>query len=426
MARPQSLNTDENDIRCERAYLVTLRMGQVTQQEADRHLRELKSLVGTMGLQTVAETTITIKTPHPRYLIGQGRAEQLVRDADEADADLIIFDDDLSPSQQRNLEKLGSLTVIDRQEVILDIFASRASTREAVLQVALARMEYSLPRLTRAWTHLSRQRGGARGTRGEGETQLEVDRRLVLKKITHLKKELEKVRKHRASQRKKRLEKPVPTAAIVGYTNAGKSTLLNALTNAEVFTENKLFATLDPTTRRVKIGSRQEVLLTDTVGFIRKLPHSLIDAFKSTLEETVLADFLIHVIDVSDPESESHRETTMAVLEEIGASGKPVINVYNKTDLLENRDDYRLREPDAVPVSLKDGTGIELLVAKISSMAAEEMVEKNLRIPLRRMDLVAMLRENGKIIDEKYEEDSVFIRARIPERSLERVSGYFC
>lgn len=412
------------DAPCERAYLVTLRTAPLTRREAELHLRELESLVGTMGLEITGSEIIPLRELHPRYLLGQGKTAMLLETAKASGADVLIFDDDLTPSQQRNLEKLGGITVIDRQEVILDIFAARASTREAVLQVALARMEYSLPRLTRAWTHLSRQRGGAKGTRGEGETQLEVDRRLVLKKIIHLKQELEKVRLHRASQRKRRLAKPVPTAAIVGYTNAGKSTLLNALTNAAVLTEDKLFATLDPTTRRVKITSRQEILLTDTVGFIRKLPHNLVDAFKSTLEETVLADFLIHVVDIADPEADEHQRTTLRVLDEIGAAGKPVLTVYNKLDRLENREDCRLQDPRCIAVSLKEGTGIPALLEAIAAMATRGMTMGTYRLPLHEQGLLALVRETGMILEEKYTEEGITLQARVPEKTLARIREY--
>ena len=227
------------------------------------------------------------------------------------EADCSIFDDDISPSQQRNWEALSELCVIDRREVILDIFTARANTREAVLQVGLARMEYSLPRLTRAWTHLSRQRGGARGNRGEGETQLEVDRRIVLRKINRMKKELIKVKSNRATMRRLRTSIPEPTASLVGYTNAGKSSLLNALSGTDVFVENKLFATLDTTARKISPEGGKQFLLTDIVGFIRKLPHSLVETFKSTLEETHYADFLLLLLDASSPEVIHHYETTM-------------------------------------------------------------------------------------------------------------------
>lgn len=425
MPEQRSSNTEEENRKCESAYLVTLKTSTCSHRDAENHLDELRSLVRTMGLETVGGEVYSLKQLHPGYLVGKGMAEKIINAAEDVGADLIIFDDDLSPSQQRNLEKLGGITVIDRQEVILDIFASRASTREATLQVALARMEYSLPRLTRAWTHLSRQRGGgARSTRGEGEAQLEVDRRLLLRKITHLKSELVKVQRQRAGRRRRRLSRPVPTAAIVGYTNAGKSTLLNALTNAAVPIEDKLFATLDPTTRRVKISSSQEILLTDTVGFIRKLPHSLVDSFKSTLEETVLADFLIHVVDISDLESEEHSKTTLKVLEEIGAADKPVLTVYNKIDLLKNRDDYRLKQPGSIGVSILRKEGIDRLLERIAEEAARDMMESVFLIPMEEISLVAMARETGLILREEYSDRGVDLHARVPGRIHARLKPY--
>ena len=257
----------------ETALLVCVRLPGMSSTELDYMKEELSNLIDTMGLKVLEVVTATLKKPTPRYFVGSGKAQEIADYAKELEADCIVFDDDLSPSQQRNWEELSGVCVIDRHEVILDIFANRATTKEATLQVGLARMEYSLPRLTRAWTHLSRQRGGTKGTRGEGETQLEVDRRIVLRKISKFKAELKKVRSNRATLRKQRTSIPIPTASIVGYTNAGKSSLLNALTGADVFIEDKLFATLDPTTRRVKLKGGNEILLTDTVGFIRKLPH---------------------------------------------------------------------------------------------------------------------------------------------------------
>ncbi|MDY7027776.1 MAG: GTPase HflX, partial [Spirochaetota bacterium] len=269
------------------ALLVTLKTPDIEAELCRHYLDELRSLCDTLGIETLDQIVVPVRQLHPRFLVGSGKAEEICRRAEELEADCIIFDDTISPSQQRNLEQISGRCVIDRQEVILEIFSEHARTREAMLQVGLARMEYSLPRLKRAWTHLSRQRGGMRGTRGEGETQLEVDRRIVLKKITGLKAALKKLEAQRSTRRKQRTEIPVPTGAIVGYTNAGKSSLLNAMTGSEVGVENQLFATLDPTTRKMELQGGTRILLTDTVGFIRKLPHSLVNAFHSTLEETL-------------------------------------------------------------------------------------------------------------------------------------------
>ncbi|MCL1817418.1 MAG: GTPase HflX [Spirochaetaceae bacterium] len=333
--------------------------------ETEASLAELRALVESIGFTPAAALSARIRKASPRYLVGNGKAEELRAAAEQAEAGLIVFDTELSPSQQRNWEDLTGLCVIDRQEVILEIFMDRALTREAQLQVDLARMQYSLPRLTRAWAHLSRQRGGARGTRGEGETQLEIDRRRVMARIIKTKDELKKVRKQRATQRTRRENSSLPTGCIVGYTNAGKSSLLKALSGAGLHIENKLFATLDSTTRRVHLPCGGEVLLTDTVGFISRLPHELIEAFKSTLEEAVLADFLVHVLDASSPRLREHALTTRKILAEIGAADKPVITVLNKSDLCPEDSpvcaagDY----PNPVMFSATRGTGTRELLA---------------------------------------------------------------
>jgi GTP-binding protein HflX len=320
----------------------------------------------------------------------------------------VVFDCDLSPSQQRNWEKLTKICVIDRQEVILDIFASRASTKEAVLQVELARLQYSLPRLTRAWTHLSRQRGGAKGTRGEGEQQIEVDRRLLQKRITQVKEELEQVKKHRLTQRRRRERGGISHAAIVGYTNAGKSSLLNALAESDVLVENKLFATLDPTTRKIELPGNMDMLLTDTVGFVRKLPHNLVEAFKSTLEEAVLADFLIIVLDISSPFLEEHWLTTLKVLEELGAESKEAVVVFNKVDL---KDDpvliarVKSLHNDYVFVSTRTGEGLDSLRRRLVSRISFGFTTVNLEIPASRHDIVSEAYARGKVLESVYRDD---------------------
>ncbi len=406
------------------AVLVTLARPGSAPSSAERSLEELKGLVRTMGLEIRDSLVVRLPDAHPRFLVGVGKAEEITALAKEAGADCVVFDEDLSPSQQRNWERMSGLCVIDRHEVILEIFAARAATREAALQVGLARMEYSLPRLTRAWTHLSRQRGGARGTRGEGETQLEVDRRLVVKRIARLKRELELVRSQRETRRKKRAEGLLPTGSVVGYTNAGKSSLLNALCGSSLLVEDKLFATLDPTTRRVKIPDGREVLLTDTVGFIRRLPHDLVVAFKSTLEETVFSDFLVHVLDVSSPEVGEHYATTLRVLEELGAGGKPTITVFNKVDarrpdLLEADGASALvsRLPGAMFVSALTGRGLDDLVAGIGRLVAEERPVARFALPGNRHDLVALVHRTGRIFAERYEDDVIRIDAQVPERT---------
>lgn len=403
----------------ETALLVVPRFQGESERESRSALDELESLVDTMGLETARGIIAPLRKPASRYFFGSGKADEIVELADELDVDCIIFDEDLSPSQQRNWEALSKRCVIDRHEVILDIFAARASTREAVLQVGLARMEYSLPRLTRAWTHLSRQRGGSRGTRGEGETQLEVDRRIVLRKISRMKQELIQVRKNRGVMRKQREAVPLPTAAIVGYTNAGKSSLLHSLTGAEVLIEDKLFATLDPTTRRIKLDGGNELLLTDTVGFIRKLPHDLVDAFKSTLEETALADFLLLMVDASDQELEEHLKVTKQVLNEIGAGEKPVLICFNKTDLCTPAELHGLemRFPDAVFFSIRSGEGLDKLPAALERMLYGGLIRHSYRLPASRHDLVALAHRTGKVHGEEYLEEEIILDATVPPKT---------
>ena len=346
--------------------------------------------------------------------------------AKDLEADCIVFDNELSPAQQRTWEEEGDITVIDREEVILDIFKMRAQTKEASLQVELARMQYSLPRLARMWSHLDRQRGAGGGgsggggaARGEGEQQIEVDRRLARKRIDRIKSELEAVRKNRHTQRKQRADEGIAQASIVGYTNAGKSSLLNLLSDAEVLAEDKLFATLDPTTRRIELPDGQPLLLTDTVGFVRNLPHRLVEAFKATLEEAILADFLIHVLDASSPEIYAFHETTVKVLEELGANDKPTIIVLNKIDLIADDPD-RLHElkthfdQNVVLMSVKDGTGVAELTSKMNDLLIDRVARLALRIPQARQDLVALLHREAKVVNQDYEGNDVLLSAIVP------------
>ncbi len=404
----------------DRAYLVEIKQSDQSQEQAQAHLAELKGLCESLGLEVAGETIAPLRNIYPALLLGSGKSEAITADARDIEADIIVIDDELSPAQQRNWERLSDLAVVDRQEIILEIFADRASTKEATLQVALARMEYSLPRLTRAWTHLSRQRGGTKGTRGEGETQLEADRRIVLRKISRLKKELEKVRGIRATGRKQRGSLPVPTAAIVGYTNAGKSSLLNALSGSGVAAEDRLFATLDPTTRRVDLPGGRTLLFTDTVGFIRKLPHSLVDAFRATLEETVLADIILIVADASDQEAEEQLKTTIEVLEEIGASDQARVLVMNKIDLPRAESFNQLSEKyqlESVNISAKTGAGIEELLHLISSHLAAWGKRRSYTIPTSRYDLVALLHREAKVLDEKHDGTSILVDAVTSEKT---------
>ncbi len=401
--------------RCERAFLVGIQTPQMSPGEGAELLDELHELVENLGIAIVGRELVNLRSATPATLLGKGKTDEIITAARAADSDLIVIDETLSPAQQRNWESESTIAVIDREEVILDIFADRARTREAVLQVALARMEYSLPRLTRAWTHLSRQRGAGK-LGGEGETQLEQDRRIVRDRITHLRQELAEVVKQRGVQRNRRMRVPVPTASIVGYTNAGKSTLLNHLTGSGVLAENKLFATLDPTTRQLLLPNHQKILLTDTVGFIRRLPHRLVESFKATLEEVIVADFLIHLVDLSNPNFEKHHATTLAVLDELGASGKTIITAFNKTDLAPEDARARARHlaPDACFISARTGDGVPSLLARCSELIADKFGPVELLIPHARYDVVAKLHALGHVQQEEQLDEAVRIIGRFP------------
>jgi GTP-binding protein HflX len=406
----------------QRAFLVGVQTPEMPDGEGDELLIELRELVENLGMTVVASPLVKLRTKTPATLIGKGKAEEISTQAQEAGCDVIVFDAPLSPAQQRNWEELSELATIDREEVILEVFADRAQTRAAVLQVALARMEYSLPRLTRAWTHLSRQRGkGAMG--GEGETQLEQDRRVVRDRITRLKAELAEVIQQRGVQRRRRLRIPLPTAAIVGYTNAGKSSLLNALTGAHVLAEDKLFATLDPTTRQLTLPGNLKLLVTDTVGFIRRLPHRLVESFKATLEEVIVADFLIHVLDVTSPHGAEHRATTLGVLAELGAGDKPVITVLNKADAATAAQLRTARQlvPDALAISARTGAGLLELAERCRELISGGLDAVDLLVPHGRYDVIARLHEFGQVHHQEHTEDGVLIQGRFPAAQ----SGYF-
>lgn len=409
----------------ERALLITLRGKELSDREARDHLEELEGLCSTLGFISAGEFIVPVRDPQPKYLIGSGWAEEISVQAEALEADYVVFDDDLSPSQQRNLEKLCGKPVIDRHQVIIEIFAQRANTKEARLQVELARLIYSLPRLRRLWTHLSRQRGGAKGTRGEGETQLEVDRRLVEARIARLKEELAQVQSQRSTLRKQRESIPVPTAAIVGYTNAGKSSLHRALTDSEILVEDKLFATLDPTTRRYHMPSGMEVLLTDTVGFIRKLPHDLVDAFRSTLEETVLAHFLLHIVDITNPDLHQHISTTRSVLEEIGVQDKPEILVFNKCDAAQGdqKSFMRQRYPRALFISVKSGEGFEELAQAVEAQISKTLQKVRLTMNHSKGDIISLAHREGRVLETEYGDQDVILTAFLPHRLLSMIQS---
>jgi len=379
-----------------------------------------------------------IERPNPATLIGSGKVAELVALRRDLGATAVIFDEELSPAQQREIERAidnENVQVLDRTALILDIFAQHARTREGALQVELAQYQYRLPRLTRAWTHLARQagggsaRGGAAGVglRGPGETQLEVDRREIRKRITHLKQELEEVRSHRANYRRHRSEEAIPVVALVGYTNAGKSTLLNALSGANVYAANQLFATLDPTTRRVALPGGREVLFTDTVGFIQKLPTALVAAFRATLEEIAEADLLLHVVDITHDNAQQQAATVLQVLKEINATGQPILTALNKIDQLpdpETVPGLLADLPDAVAISALTGQGLDVLTARIDEILTEELVDVEVLIPYRRGDLLGLFHQRGVIEREAHVETGTRVNGKLPASLLPRFEPF--
>ncbi len=417
----------------ERALLVRIYFEPREAQESESLLAELGELVSTLGIEIVESVLVRSREMHKKLLCGTGKADEIVALAKAHECDVIVIDNGLYPSQQREWEKLADLCVIDREEVILDIFAKRAQTKEARLQVELARMQYALPRLARMWGHLDREGAGSGGgagggaSRGMGEKQIEVDRRLAHLTIDRAKRELEAVRKQRKTQRKEREKMETPHAAIVGYTNAGKSTMLNKLSGAEAFVKDMLFATLDTTTRRIELPDGQPLLLTDTVGFVRNLPHRLVEAFKATLEEAVLADFLIHVLDATAPEIQRFHDTTLEVLKELGAEDKNVITVLNKIDRVTDPDalaDLRQKFPDAVHASAVTGQGLDDILKGCTHLLADRVRRKSYRIPQNRADLVSLLHRDAKVLSTDYEGDDILVSAVVPPAISGRLESF--
>jgi GTP-binding protein HflX len=404
----------------ERALLVGAFQDPDQKDAARSLLEELEELVNTLGIPVVDRMLVSHRESHARYLVGTGKAQEIADLVKKHECDVIIFDNELTPGQQRNWEELAGVTVADRQEIILDIFGARARTREARIQVDLARMEYSLPRLSHAWSHLGQQGGGI-GAKGEGESQLEQDKRKIRGQIDRLKRELETVRRARTTQRKDRKRAPVPSAAIVGYTNVGKSSLLQRLTGADVLIENKLFATLDTTTRKIALPNKQPLLLTDTVGFVRKLPHQLIESFNATLEEAAFSDFLIHVLDASQPNVTEFYNTTMSVLEDLGADTGQMLVVLNKVDKVDDEATLaglRKQFPAAVMLSILTGEGLDELVARISEFVGKDTVTVELRLPAARADLLARLHREGTQAAIQYEGEWTYVTATMPARAV--------
>jgi GTP-binding protein HflX len=400
----------------ERAILIGLEQAGVSKWDLRDSMEELAELANSAGAEVVDTVTQKLQKPTAPYYIGKGKAESIKDSIQDRQVTSVIFDDELSPAQGRNLETLLARKVLDRTQLILDIFAQRARSREGRLQIELAQLQYLLPRLTRMWHHLSRQTGGI-GTRGPGETQLEVDRRRVQERIARLERELEAVRRTRAVQRQGRKRHQWPVAAVVGYTNAGKSTLLNLLTGADVVAANKLFATLDPTTRSFTLPNKQRVLLTDTVGFLRKLPHTLIESFKATLEEVGEADLLIHVVDLSHPRVDEQMEAVDKVIKELDAFGKQTLIVFNKIDNLGNRElaeTYVSRFPNSVAISARTGEGVSKLVSALQEALSSWRLRLQFRLPAKESALIAEIHRVGHVLELRYEGENALIVAHVP------------
>lgn len=373
----------------------------------------MERLADTAGAKVVARLAQRLKRVTPATLVGRGKVEEIQQSLRELKPDLVIFDGDLSPAQQRNLESAFQTRVVDRSQLILDIFAQRARSNEGKLQVELAQLDYLLPRLTRRWTHLSRLGGGI-GTRGPGETQLEVDRRRVRERIKALKRGLAAVERTRTLQRRERLEVPYATVALVGYTNSGKSTLMNTLTRAGVVVEDKLFATLDPTIRCLRLPNGDRVMLVDTVGFINKIPHSLVEAFKSTLEEVRTADLLLHLVDVTNPAWEEHIQVVEAVLKEIGAGETPHVMVPNKMDVAPAGSFQRLSGNgalEACPISALTGEGIDRLLETVGKILDQGKERAHFCFSPAQGHLLSLVRQRGRILEEEYREEGIHVTA---------------
>ena len=407
----------------EKAVLVGLNAAIFSKEDnaTDQTLDELEALLETAGGQCVAKVLQNRSTPDPHSFIGEGKVEEVRELIQNTEATLVVFDNDLSPSQQRALEQMTGVMVMDRSGLILDIFAQRAKTKEGRLQVELAQYQYLLPRLTGMWTHLERQEGNI-GTRGPGETQLETDRRLIRKRIQKLEEELREVRKVRGVQRERRIKNSVPVVAIVGYTNAGKSTLLNHLTGAGIPANNRLFDTLDTTTRQLTVSDTTDVLLSDTVGFIAKLPHHLVEAFKATLEELEYADLLLHVIDASDPERSDHIEVVNRLIAQLAKPGIQVIEAYNKADLVD--EDDVPRGENRIAISAKTGLNMDKLLQLIEKNLDKGLHKAVFLLPYAMGGMVDTLHSQAKVLRTEYTAEGIEVEAVCDDALYGKLKGY--
>lgn len=404
----------------ERALLAALNTGEVSRETSEEHLNELEELALTAGADTIMKVLQDRSSADPAFYVGKGKAEELHYFAEQNDIDILIFDDELSPTQLRNLERLINRKIIDRSGLILDIFAKRAKTKEAKTQVELAQLQYLLPRLTRAWTHLSKQYGGIR-TKGPGETQIETDRRMIRHRISHLKEKLKKIESQRDTQGKNR--ENFLRISIVGYTNAGKSTLFNTLTHSEVFAEDKLFATLDSTTRILNLNNAR-MLLSDTVGFIRKLPAHLVASFKSTLNEVRFADIILHVVDVTHPYFEDHIKVVEDTLKELDSGEKPAIMIFNKIDILKNKSllSYIANKyHESIPISAARGININKLKEKITEHWRNSFIEEEVALELTESEKAARIHSLAEVISADYNDDSIHITYRTSKGNSEKI-----
>lgn len=411
------------EVRRQRAFLIAAYDDD--RDERQRSLTELALLTETAGSDPIETELVRRPLPDPATFIGRGKAAELAAVTESLDIDVVVVDNSLTPAQQRNLQEIFECDVVDREALILDIFAQHATSREGMLQVELALLRYHLPRLHGQGTKLSRQAGGI-GTRGPGETKLESDRRRILSRISKLERDLRSLDSTRATQRKARRKSDLSQVALVGYTNAGKSTLLNQLTGADVLTEDQLFSTLDPTVRRLDLGNGRAVLLSDTVGFVRRLPHGLVEAFRSTLEEVAQSDLMLHVVDAGEPSLDGQIAAVRTVLEEIEATHVPELLVINKIDTVDDTARTRLASvyPEAIAVSALHGEGTEQLIVAVDETLRKRLIEVELTIPYERGDVLAAVHRHGEVIKEEHLTDGTRIHARLPEPRLAGFEDY--